>query len=76
MYDYDLMKKLGKERKKLLARLDEVVLQLEEEIFKAARAEEDQVKIIEHSGYTRNTVRLASMTPGQREEERKKRRKS
>lgn len=76
MYDYDLMKKLGKERRKLLARLDEIVPELEAEIFKAAQAGEEQVKIIQNSGYTRNTVRLASMTPQEREAERVKRRKA
>lgn len=75
MHDLKRLTALGKEHKKLAARLEEIRPELEEEIRTAAEAGVEQVKLIELSGYTRNTVRLASMSPERREQERAKRRK-
>ncbi len=75
MYDLKRLTTLGKEHKKLAARMEEIRPELEEEIRVAAKAGVEQVKLIELSGYSRNTVRLASMSPERREEERAKRRK-
>lgn len=76
--DYDLtnLTKLGKENKRLKAKQEELRPELEAEIRGAAAAGVEQVTLIELSGYTRNTVRLASLPPDKREAERARRRKS
>lgn len=75
--DYDLtqLTKLGRENKRLKAKQEELRPDLETEIRAAAAAGVEQVTLIELSGYTRNTVRLASLPPDKREAERAKRRK-
>jgi hypothetical protein len=74
--DYDLtqLTRLGRENKRLKAKQEELRPELEAEIRAAAAAGVEQVTLIELSGYTRNTVRLASMPPERREAERAKRR--
>jgi hypothetical protein len=78
MSDYDLseLTKLGREHKRLTARLNEIRPAIEAEIRSAAESGVEQVRLIELSGYTRNTVRLASMPPSRRADERAKRRKN
>ncbi len=75
--DYDLtnLTRLGKQNKRLAVQQEELRPELEAEIRAAADGGVEQVKIIELSGYTRNTVRLASLPPEKREAERAKRRK-
>lgn len=75
MHDLKRLTDLGKEHKKLAARMEAIRPELEKEIRAAAEAGVEQVKLIELSGYSRNTVRLASMPPERREEERARRRK-
>lgn len=75
-HDLTHMTKLGRERTRLLARLDVIGPELEAEIRTAALAGNRQVDIIEASGYTRNQVRLLSMSDEDKAAERAKRRKT
>lgn len=76
MHDLTKLTKLGKEHKRIAARMEELRPELVEEIRAAAHAGVSQTEIIGLSGYTRNTVRLASMSPEERDAENAKRRKA
>lgn len=74
-HDTAQLQALGKRRQKLVAQLADLDAQLEPEIFAAAQAGVPQKDIIGWTGMVRESVRLKSMTPEQREAERAKRRK-
>lgn len=75
MYDLTRLTALGKKRKKLIDELAALDEELKPEIRAAHVAGVEQKKIIDLTGYARESVRLASMTPEEREQERQKRRK-
>lgn len=66
---------LGRQRKKLVQAETELRAELEAEIRAAALAGVEQKEIIKATGYSREMVRLASMSEEEREAERAKRRK-
>ncbi len=74
-YDTSTLAKLGKEHRKAKATLDRIRAQVAEEIVKANEGGAPQHEIVSLSGYTRESVRLLSLTPEQKEAERQKRRK-
>ncbi len=75
MHDLTKLKALGAKRKRLMAQIDELRPELETEIRAAAVADVKQVDIIDITGYSREMVRLASMSEEDREAEKVKRRK-
>ncbi len=75
MYDPTHLKAIGAKRKKLMAQIDDLRPELEFEIRTAAMAGVKQVEIMEMTGYSREMVRLASMSEEDREAEKAKRRK-
>lgn len=75
MYDTSRLNALGRQRIKLMQQERELRPELEAEIRKAALAGVEQVEIIRATGYSREAVRLASMSEEEREAERAKRRK-
>lgn len=75
MYDMTRLNTLGKRRIRLIREEKELRPELEVEIRQAALAGVDQVEIIRATGYSREAVRLASMSEQEREAERAKRRK-
>jgi len=74
-HDTTHLEALGRRRQKLVAQMAELDAELEPEIFAAAQAGVEQVQIIKWTGMARESIRLKSMTPEQREAERAKRRK-
>ncbi len=74
-YDTATLAKLGKEHRKAKAALERIRAQLGEEIVKANDGGLPQHEIVALSDYTRESVRLLCLTPEQKEEERRKRRK-
>jgi predicted mannosyl-3-phosphoglycerate phosphatase (HAD superfamily) len=75
-HDTSHLQELGKRRQKLAAQLEALDEELAPEVFAAAQAGVPQVQIIEWTGMARESIRLKSMTPEQREAEREKRRKT
>jgi hypothetical protein len=74
-HDTTRLQALGKRRQRLAAQLAELDNELEPEIYAAAQAGVPQVEIIRWTGMARESIRLKSMTPEERESERQKRRK-
>jgi predicted mannosyl-3-phosphoglycerate phosphatase (HAD superfamily) len=74
-HDTSHLQELGRRRRKLVAQLEALDAELTPEVFAAAQAEVPQKQIIEWTGMARESIRLKSMTPEQREAERAKRRK-
>lgn len=75
MYDTTRLNTLGKQRIKLVQQERDLRPELEPEIRRAALAGVPQVDIMRMTGYSREMVRLASMSDEEREAERAKRRK-
>lgn len=75
MYDRTRLKALGSQNKAIKAAEEELRPELWAEIRAAHLGGVQQKDIIEDTGYTRETVRLASMSEQEREDERVKRRK-
>ncbi|GIE29950.1 hypothetical protein Ait01nite_029950 [Actinoplanes italicus] len=73
-HDTTRLQDLGKRRQRLAAQMATLDEELKPEIFAAAQAKVPQKLIIGWTGMARESVRLASMTPEQREDERAKRR--
>ena len=76
MYDMTRLNALGKRRQRLMEQLEALRIEIEPEIRAAAQAGVPQVDIVRATGYTRETVRVASMAPEERQAERAKRRKA
>ena len=76
MYDEARLTNLGQEHKRLRAELEKVRQQLAPEILAASLAEVPQVRIVELTGYTRESVRQICMSDEDREAVKAKRRKS
>lgn len=74
-YDTSHLQELGKRRQKLVAQLDALDAELEPEVRAAAVAGIPQVDVIRWTGMARESVRLKSMSPEQRDELRQRRRK-
>lgn len=76
MYDLTRLKDLGRQRKRLMASIESLRPELEAEIRAAAEAQAlPQKEIMEITGMSRETVRLASMSEAERQAERERRRK-
>ena len=73
-HDTTHLRELGRRRQKLVAQLADLDQELRPEIAAAAQAKVPQIDIIKWTGMSRESVRLNSMTPEQRDEEREKRR--
>ena len=69
-HDTTRLQDLGKRRQRLAAQMAALDEELKPEIFAAAQAKVPQKLIINWTGMARESVRLASMTPEQREDER------
>jgi hypothetical protein len=74
-HDTTRLQELGRRRRKLEAQLAELDAELTPEVFAAAQAGVPQKSMIDWTGMARESIRLKSMTPEQREAERAKRRK-
>lgn len=74
-YNTTRLQELGKRRQRLAGQLSALDVQLEPVIYAAAQAGVPQIDIIRWTGLARESVRLKSMTPEQRDAERQKRRK-
>lgn len=76
MHDLTRLKELGRQRKRLMAQIEALRPELDQEIRTAAGAKAIQQKeIMEITGMSREAVRVASMSEAEREAERAKRRK-
>lgn len=74
-HDTNHLQELARRRRKLVDQLDALDVELEPEIYAAAQAGVPQVDIIKWTGLARESVRLKSMSPEQRDELRARRRK-
>lgn len=74
-HDTTHLQELGKKRQRLMGQLYALDAELDPEIQAAAQAGVEQIQIIRWTGMSRESIRLKSMTPEQREQERAKRRK-
>jgi hypothetical protein len=74
-HDTTHLQELARRRQKLVTQLEALDVELEPEIYAAAPAGVPQIDIIRWTGLARESVRLKSMSPEQREELRQRRRK-
>ena len=74
-HDTSRLHDLGKKRQKLIAQLAALDDELKPEILAAAQAKVPQVDIIKMTGMARESVRLASLTPEDRQKINERRRK-
>lgn len=74
-HDTTRLQELGKKRQRLMGQVHELDRELDPEIYAAAQAGVPQVDIVRWTSMARESIRLKSMTPEQREAERQKRRK-
>jgi hypothetical protein len=75
-YDTSRLQELGKKRQRLMGQVHELDRELDPEIRAAAQAGVPQIDIIRWTSLARESVRLKSMTPEQRQKERDKRKKA
>lgn len=73
-HDTTELAKLGTRRRKLLAELDEITAKMKPLIVAADAADVPQVKIMELTGYSGETIRQTCLTPEQAEAEKEARR--
>lgn len=72
-HDTTELEALGRRRQRLIVQLADLDAQLKPLIFAAAQAEVEQVRIVRWTGMARESIRLASLTPEQRQATRDKR---
>lgn len=75
-HDTTHLQELGKKRQRLMGQLYALDAELDPEIQAAAQAGVEQIQIIRWTGMARESIRLKSMTPEQRQKVRDRRKKA